>query len=98
MKFDEWRAIHQSFPFQFFPCNTFPMKATINSLPNFLTCLICQISLDFSTVKVLCYTVLIVIAPYAYGTKTHTLCIWLYHIGIRIWYVPYAYGKNTRMA
>ena len=42
-EFDEWRAIHQSFPFQSFPCNTSPMKATINlskfCSSNFLTCL-----------------------------------------------------------
>ena len=46
-KFDKWQAIRQSFPFQSFPCNTFPMKATINlskfCLSNFLTCLIYQI-------------------------------------------------------
>ena len=30
-EFDEWRAIRKSFPFQSFPINTFPMKATINS-------------------------------------------------------------------
>ena len=60
-EFDEWQAIRQSFPFQSFVCNTSPMKATINSLkfcsPNFLTCLIRQISSDFSTIKVLRYTV-----------------------------------------
>ena len=60
-KFDERRAICQSFPFQSFPVNTFPMKATINlskfCSSKFLTCSIHQISSDFSTVKVLCYTV-----------------------------------------
>ena len=60
-EFDEWRAICQSFPFQCFPVNTFPMKATINLSKfyssNVLTCLICQNSSDFSTVKVLRYTV-----------------------------------------
>ena len=59
--FDEQRAIHQSFPFQSFPVNSFPMKATINSSKfcssKCLTWSIRQISSDFSTVKVLCYTV-----------------------------------------
>ena len=45
-KFDEWRAICQSFPFQSFPVNAFPMKAKINSSKlyssKFLTCLIRQ--------------------------------------------------------
>ena len=45
-KFDEWWVICQSFPFQSFPCNTFPMKATINllkfCLPKFHVCPICQ--------------------------------------------------------
>ena len=66
MNFDERQAIHQSFPFQSFSVNTFPMKATINSSKfcssKFLTCSIRQISSDFSTVKVLRYTVY------------HTLC------------------------
>ena len=61
MKF-EWQVIRQNFPSNLFPVNTFPMKATINSSKfcssNFLTCLIHQISSDFSTVKVLHYTVL----------------------------------------
>ena len=29
-KFDEWRAIRHSFPFQSFPCNISPMKASYN--------------------------------------------------------------------
>ena len=36
-------------------------------------------------------------APYAYGTIIHTIRVWLYHTRIRVWYVPYAYGTNTRM-
>ena len=60
-EFDEQQEIRQSFPFQSFPVNTFPMKATINSSKfcssKFLTCSIRQISSDFSTVKVLRYTV-----------------------------------------
>ena len=60
-EFDEWRAIRQIFHSSPFPVNTFPMKATTNSSKfcssNFLTCLIRQVSSDFSTVKVLCYTV-----------------------------------------
>ena len=61
-EFDERPAIRQSFPFQLFPVNAFPMKPTINSSKfcssNFLTCLIRQISSDgFSTVKVFRYTV-----------------------------------------
>ena len=61
MNFDEWQAIRQSFPFQSFPCNTSPMKATINlskfCSSNFLARLIRQILSDFSTVKVLRYMV-----------------------------------------
>ena len=61
-EFDKWQAIRQNFTFQSFPVNTVPMKATINSSKfcssKFLTCLICQISSQFSTVKVLRYTVL----------------------------------------
>ena len=49
------------FPSNLFPVNAFPMKPTINSSKfyssNFLTCLIRQILSDFSTVKVLRYTV-----------------------------------------
>ena len=36
-------------------------------------------------------------APYAYGTIIRTIRVWLYHMRIRVWYVPYAYGINTRM-
>ena len=36
-------------------------------------------------------------APYAYGTIMRTIRVWLYHMRIRVWYVPYAYGINTRM-
>ena len=32
------------------------------------------------------------ILPYAYGTIIHTIRVWLYHMRIRVWYVPYAYG------
>ena len=36
-------------------------------------------------------------APYTYGTIIRTIRVWLYHMSIRIWYVPYAYGINTHM-
>ena len=69
-EFDEWPAIRQSFPFQPFPCYCFSYEAynqfvkvllvklsDMLDSSNFLTCLIHQISSDFSTVKVLRYTV-----------------------------------------
>ena len=45
------------------------------------------------------YTSGVSYAPYAYGTIIRTIRVWLYHniMRIRIWYVPYAYGINTRM-
>ena len=36
-------------------------------------------------------------APYANGTIIRTIRVWLHHMRIRIWYVPYAYSINTRM-
>ena len=33
----------------------------------------------------------------ANGTIIRTIRVWLYHMRIRVWYVPYAYGINTRM-
>ena len=34
------------------------------------------------------------ILPYAYGTIIHTIRVWLYHMRIRVWYIPYAYGTK----
>ena len=30
--------------------------------------------------------------PYAYTRMVRTIRVWLYHMHIRVWYVPYAYG------
>ena len=55
-KFDEWRAIRQSFPFQSFPVNTFPMKNTIKVLLVKVSDMLD--SSDFFTIKILRHTVL----------------------------------------
>ena len=31
------------------------------------------------------------------STVIRTIRVWLYHMRIHVWYVPYAYGINTRM-
>ena len=47
--------------------------------------------------KLTIYTNGVLYAPYAYDTIIRTIRVWLYHMRIRVWYVPYAYGINTRM-
>ena len=47
--------------------------------------------------KLTIYTSGVLYASYAYGTIIRTIRVWLYHMRIRVWYVPYAYGINTRM-
>ena len=32
------------------------------------------------------------IAIYSYGIIINTIRVWLYHVHIRVWYRPYAYG------
>ena len=35
-----------------------------------------------------------IVQLYAYGTNSHTIHVWLYHMRIRVRYVPYAYGMK----
>ena len=35
-----------------------------------------------------------IVKLYAYGKNTHTICVRLYHMRIREWYVPYTYGTQ----
>ena len=35
-----------------------------------------------------------IVQLYAYGTNSHTIRVWLYHMRIRVRYVPYAYGMK----
>ena len=35
-----------------------------------------------------------IIQLYPYGTNSHTIHVRLYHMRIRVWYVPYAYGMK----
>ena len=67
-EFDESLAIRQSFPYQYFTLSLIAIDRVVICVgeyndsskfysSNFLTCLIRQISSDFSTVKVLRYTV-----------------------------------------
>ena len=64
------------FPSNLFPVNTFSMKAIINlskfCSSKFLTCSIHQISSDFSTIKVLHYTVTIIFLAIASYMDIHT--------------------------
>ena len=36
-----------------------------------------------------CHTRMVQYIPYAYGTIIHTIRVWLSHMQIRVWYVPY---------
>ena len=35
-----------------------------------------------------------IVKLYAYGTNSHTIRVRSYHMRIRVWYVPYAYGMK----